>query len=185
MMKEISLNILDVVQNSVTAKSLLTEISVVIDTITSKLSIIIKDSGCGMSETTVANVLDPFYTTRTTRKVGLGLSFFKMGAELTGGNLTIKSKVGIGTTVTAWFFQNHIDCMPLGDMVSTILTLIQGNPEIDFVYRYQVDEHMMVADTREFKTAIEGVPLNEIWVLTFIKEYLEENMAEVNRLGNI
>ena len=147
------------------------------------LTIVIKDNGRGMDEDTLAGVLDPFYTTRTTRKVGLGLSFYKMSAELTGGGLTIESKVGIGTTVTAWFHSGHIDCMPLGDINGTILTLIQGNPTIDFVYQYEVDGHKMVADTREFRTALEGVPLNESWVLTFIKEFLEEKTSEVKRLA--
>ena len=115
MMPEISLNILDVAENSTRAKASLVEITVDTDVAADTLTVVIKDDGCGMTEEQVAQVIDPFYTSRTTRKVGLGVPFFKYAAESTGGSFFIRSQVGVGTVVTAVFVLSHIDRMPLGD----------------------------------------------------------------------
>lgn len=180
MLPEISLNILDVAQNSVRAGAKLTEISVEIDTAADTLSVIIKDNGCGMTPEQVQRVADPFFTTRTTRKIGLGVPFFKMAAENTGGSFSIESEVGKGTVVTAVFGLSHIDRMPLGDMTFTIHSLVTLNRDIDFVYRYSVDGRSFALDTREFREILGGVPLNTPEVSAYIKEYLEENKAEVD-----
>ncbi len=174
-MEELSLNVLDVAENSVRAGATLIEIEIAEARAEETLTIIIKDNGCGMDEKQVASVINPFYTTRTTRKVGLGVPFFKMAAEMTGGSFLINSKPGEGTNVKAVFGLNHIDRMPLGDINSTIITLIQCNPEIDFIYRYKIDENSFVADTRQIKEILEGVPLSEPRVLNFIRGYLTEN----------
>ncbi len=180
MLPEISLNILDVAQNSISAGALLTEISVAIDKSQDKLTVIINDNGCGMNEEQVKSVIDPFYTTRKTRKIGLGVPFFKMAAENTGGSFEITSKVGKGTKVTAVFGLSHIDRMPLGEMTFTVHSLITLNPDIDFLYSYSVNGNGYSLDTREFRQILGNAPLNSTEVSDFIKQYLDENTAEVN-----
>ncbi len=174
-MKELSLNILDITENSVKAGATLTEISIIEKGDT--LTLIIKDDGCGMSDETLKTVENPFYTTRTTRKVGLGIPLLKMAAEQTGGNVKIVSSTATdshGTTVTALFYKNHLDFTPLGDVKETLLTLIQGHPDTDFLFVHQNDNNEARLDTRELRTVLEGVPLNTYEVLQWIKEYLNE-----------
>ncbi len=180
MMPEISLNILDVTENSIRADASLIEIEVAADTRQDTLEVLIRDNGCGMDEAQVKQVIDPFYTTRTTRKVGLGVPFFKQAAEATGGSFEIQSRVGEGTTVRAVFGLSHIDRMPLGDINSTIYTLVVFNDGIDFRYRYAVDGKEFTLDTKEMREMLGGLPFNTPEVSQFIKDYLEENQAEVN-----
>lgn len=180
MMTELSLNVLDVAQNSVKAGATLIEISVIADTALDRLVIIIKDNGCGMTAEQVERVTDPFFTTRTTRKVGLGVPFFKMAAESAGGSFEIESEVGVGTTVTAEFCISHIDRMPLGDMTETMRSLITMNCHIDFLYRYSVDDREFVLDTREFREVLGDVPFDTPEVSGYIREYLEENKNETD-----
>lgn len=180
MMTEISLNVLDVVQNSIRAKASLIQITAVINRLEDRLSITISDDGCGMNEEQIAKVEDPFYTTRTTRSVGLGIPFFKYAAEITGGEFSIHSRAGKGTIVTAIFVLSHIDRMPLGDMTSTMHTLITFNTDVDFVYSYTVDDNTFVLDTREFREILGDVSFDLPDVSTYIKDYLRENEDEVN-----
>lgn len=180
MLPEISLNILDVAQNSIRAGAVLTEISVEIDTASDRLAVVISDNGCGMTEEQVRRVTDPFFTTRTTRKIGLGIPFFKMAAENTGGSFSIESEKGKGTVVTAIFGLSHIDRMPLGDMNFTVHSLVTLNVDIDFLYKYSVDGKSFTLDTREFREILGGVPFNTPEISEYIKEYLAENEAEVN-----
>ncbi|MEG1942613.1 MAG: ATP-binding protein, partial [Angelakisella sp.] len=179
MMQELSLNVLDVAQNSVKAGAPLITITVEEDTAADRMTITIGDNGCGMTEEQVQRVIDPFYTTRTTRKVGLGVPFFKMAAEICGGSFTLESHVGQGTTVTAVFVRSSIDRMPLGDMAATMTALIGGNPSIDFVYTRRIDGRELTADTREFREVLAGVPLDTPEVLAFITEYINENTTEI------
>ena len=176
-MKELSLNILDITENSVKAGATLTEISITESG--NKLIISIKDDGCGMSEDIVRSVVDPFYTTRTTRKVGMGVPLFKMAAEQTGGKLEIISDTGEdhGTTVTAYFYKDHLDFTPLGDVISTVTTLIQGHPDTDFLFTHLIDDKEIRLDTRELRAVLEGVPLNTYDVLEWIRGYLEEQYS--------
>ena len=180
-MTELSLNVLDIAQNSVKAKASLIEISVDISTAENRLVIIIKDNGCGMDEETVKKVIDPFYTTRTTRKVGLGVPFFKMSAEMTGGSFNIASEKGKGTEVTAEYVLDSIDRMPLGDMPATIETLVLYNTDIDFIYRYGVDGEEFELNTVQMKDILGGVPLDTPDVAEYIKEFLRENTETVNK----
>ena len=180
-MTELSLNVLDIAQNSVKAKASLIEISVDISSAENRLTIIIKDNGCGMDEETVKKVIDPFYTTRTTRKVGLGVPFFKMSAEMTGGSFKIVSEKGKGTEVTAEYVLDSIDRMPLGDMPSTIETLVLYNTDIDFIYRYEVDGEGFELNTVQMKDILGGVPLDTPDVAEYIKEFLRENTETVNK----
>lgn len=176
-MKELSLNILDITENSVKAGATLTEISITESG--NKLIISIKDDGCGMSEDIVRSVVDPFYTTRTTRKVGMGVPLFKMAAEQTGGKLEIVSDTGEdhGTTVTAYFYKDHLDFTPLGDVISTVTTLIQGHPDTDFLFTHLIDDKEIRLDTRELRAVLEGVPLNTYDVLEWIRGFLEEQYS--------
>lgn len=180
-MTELSLNVLDVAQNSVKAGAGLIEISVVIDTAEDSMVIEIDDDGCGMSGEQLAKVTDPFYTTRETRSVGLGVSFFKQAAEMTGGGFEITSEVGKGTKVKAVFVLSSIDRLPLGDMGSTVETLVVYNAGIDFIYRYRVDEAEFALSTAEMKEVLGGAPLNAPEVVGYIREFLEENTNECNK----
>ena len=179
MMQELSLNVLDVAENSVRADASLVEITLEEDTAAGWLTIVIRDNGRGMTPEQVQTVIDPFYTTRTTRKVGLGVPFFRMAAQLSGGDLTIQSRVGEGTAVTATFGLTSIDRMPLGDINGTIATLVQCNPGIDWLYTRRKDGREMVMDTRQFREVLEDMPLDSPEVLGFLRDYLAENTAEL------
>jgi len=179
MMQELSMNILDVAENSVRAGATLVEITVNEEPSEDVLSVTISDNGCGMTPQQVENVTDPFYTTRSTRKVGLGVPFFKMAAELTGGKLEIHSTVGVGTAVKADFVRSSIDLMPLGDINETISTLIHCNPLIDFIYTRRFEYEQMTLDTREFRRILDGIELSNPQVSKFIREFLAENTADL------
>ncbi|HCL02333.1 MAG TPA: ATP-binding protein [Lachnoclostridium phytofermentans] len=181
MMPEISLNVLDVAQNSIRADATLIIITVTADRKKDTMTIVIKDNGCGMTKEQITHVLDPFFTTRTTRKVGLGIPFFQYAATSTGGNFSIDSFVGEGTMVTASFILSHIDRMPLGDMTSTMHTLITLNNRIDFLYTYTVDDKSFTLDTREIRMILDGIPLNSPDVSNYIREFLSENKQEVDQ----
>lgn len=180
MMTELSLNVLDVANNSVSARASLIEITVRIQESTDLLTIIICDNGCGMTKEKLSKVDDPFYTTRTTRNVGLGIPFFKQSALSTGGNFIIESAPEVGTKVVATFRLTHIDRMPLGDINSTIYTLITQNLDIDFLYTYELNDKLFQLDTREFRKILGNIPMNAPEVSDYIKEYLEENQHEVD-----
>ena len=180
MLPEISLNILDIAQNSIRAEATVIEISVLVDQGKDTLTVIINDDGCGMTPEQVASVEDPFFTTRSTRKIGLGVPFFRMAALITGGSFEINSEVQVGTKVKAVFVLSHIDRMPLGDINSTIHTLVTYNTNIDFVYTYEFDGESFVLDTRQMKEILGGVPVDSPEVSAYIKEYLDENKKETD-----
>lgn len=180
-MKELSLNILDIAKNSVKAGAdtvyvTLTETD---DTFTMKIS----DNGCGMKPDFLRTVTEPFSTTRTTRKVGMGIPFLKLAAEQTGGSFSIESKhesdypEDHGTVTTAVFFKNSIDFTPLGDIVSSITTLIQGSPDIRWVFSHTSPENEVSLDTQELKEVLGDVPLDNLEVILWIKGYLTEAYA--------
>lgn len=179
-MRELSLNVLDVAQNSISAGASLTEIEVDIKSSANVLTIVIRDNGKGMTPEQLQSVQDPFFTTRTTRKVGLGIPLFKMAAEMTGGSFGIASAVGKGTQVTAEFNLGHIDCVPLGDMCSTVCALIRMNPDLDFRYSYSVDEGSFTVDTRELREILEGVALNTPEVIDWIQGYITEQTEMIH-----
>ena len=136
-------------------------ISVEADFSSDRLTVVIDDNGSGMTPEQVEQVTDPFFTSRSTRKVGLGVPFFKFAAESTGGSFTITSEPGVGTTVTAVFVLSHIDRMPLGDINTTIHTLIVYHPETDFLYQYRYNDCSFVLDTREFRQILgDGIPFD-------------------------
>ncbi len=180
-MKELSLNILDIAENSVKAGATLTEI--LLTERTDELTLVIRDDGCGMTEDVLRSVTDPFYTTRTTRKVGMGVPLLKLEAEMTGGRFSITSRAASehpadhGTTVTAVFVPTHIDCLPLGDVVATVVTLIQGHPDTDFRFLHDLGERQVELDTREMRAVLEDVPLNSYEVLQWIEGSLREQYS--------
>lgn len=183
-MRELSLNVLDIVQNSIKAGATLIGIDILESTDLDRLTIRISDNGCGMSEEQVKSVIDPFFTTRTTRKVGLGVPLFKMEAEMTGGSFTIDSAPGAGTTLTAVFRPSHVDMIPLGDIASVMHLLITCNPEIDFVYirtKTCADgaERHAALDTRELREQLGEVPFSEPEVSAWIRDYLLEMDGEI------
>lgn len=179
-MKELSLNILDVAKNSVTANAKNVYISLVTDS-DGRLTLTIKDDGCGMTDEVVKNVTDPFYTTRTTRKVGLGLPLLKMAAEQTGGELNLWSsteETNHGTTLKATFDTKSIDFMPIGDIVSTVCILIAGSPEIDFLFEDVTDARSVRLDTKELREVLGSqISLAEPEVQAWMAEYLKEQYA--------
>ena len=179
-MTDLSLHVLDIANNSIRAGAALIEVKVQIQRDLDTLTIIISDNGCGMTEDQLKKVEDPFFTTRTTRRIGLGVPFFKMAALSTGGSFCIQSAPGEGSTVTAIFGLAHIDRRPLGDMNSTMYTLITMNTHIDFLYTYVFDGKQFTLDTREFREILNNVPLNSLEVSTFIKEFLNENQNETD-----
>lgn len=181
MMPEISLNILDVAENSVRANASLVEITVDVQPEDDVLTVIIKDDGCGMTKEEAERAADPFFTTRTSRKVGLGIPFFRQAAECTKGSFQIDSEKGKGTTVKAVFRLSHIDRMPLGDISSVIYTLVVFNENISFCYTYRYGEKDFVLDTRSMREILgEEVSFREPEVSAFIKEYLESGKAETD-----
>lgn len=184
-MKELSLNILDITENSTKAKADFVSIEILEDSDTMRITI--TDNGTGMSEQTLLSVANPFYTTRTTRKVGMGIPLFRMAAEMTGGQLTIQSKHidehpdAHGTTVSALLYKNHIDFTPLGDIISTLTTLIQGHPTTDFLFNHKSGDDCVSLDTRELRAVLDGVPLDTFEVLIWIKDNLTEQYLEFKK----
>lgn len=178
-MRELSLNVLDIVQNSISAKATVIEIELLEHIEKDLLEINIFDNGKGMTEEQVKSVIDPFFTTRTTRKVGLGIPLFKMAAEMSGGWLDIKSEVGKGTRVYTSYGYSNVDRMPVGDMNGTVSMLIRMNPDIDFVYTHSINEKSYVLDTRKLREQLDDVPLDTPDVIEWIEEYLKENDAEL------
>lgn len=174
-MEELSLHILDIVQNSITADATLIDVSIIEDSESDELTISVTDNGKGMSEEMVKNVTDPFTTGRTTRRVGLGIPLLKLAAEMTGGCLLIDSKVGEGTKISATFGLTHIDRQPLGDMASTMHQLVIMNENTDFLYTHKVDSNEFLLDTRQIKELLGGVSLSTHEVMVWLLEYLKEN----------
>jgi anti-sigma regulatory factor (Ser/Thr protein kinase) len=178
-MEDISLHILDVAENGIIAGADLIEITVEEDLQKDRLEITIQDNGRGMEPEFVARVLDPFTTTRTTRKVGLGLSLFQQSAQEAEGDLTIDSTPGKGTRVVVFMSHSHIDRKPMGNMAETVTTLIEGNPDVDFVYVHKKDGKNYTLDTREIRSELEEIPMNNPQVVGLIRENLLAGSAEV------
>lgn len=185
-MKELSLNILDITQNSIKAGA--SEIILTLDEDDAGwLTFTITDNGCGMTEETLRRVRDPFYTTRTTRKVGMGISLLQMAAEQTGGGLTITSvhesvdSEHHGTTLSARFDTKSIDFPPLGDIVDTLCVTIQGHPDIDYLYTHTTPTRTVRLSTAELREVLGDVSLGEYEIIEWIRGYLEEQYAATDQ----
>ncbi len=178
-MKELALHILDVAQNSVTAKAANIRIEIQEDTQNNTFIVLIEDDGKGMSEEVLKKVTDPYFTSRTTRHVGMGIPLLKQNAEIAGGSFQITSQLGKGTLVKALFQHNHYDRPPLGDIPGVISIMVSSNPDIDWVYKHSKNGRTFVFDTREVKEVLEGIPLSEPSVNVYLKEMIEENLKEI------
>ncbi|MBN2569785.1 MAG: sensor histidine kinase [Deltaproteobacteria bacterium] len=178
-MLELSMHILDIVENSIRAAATLVEIYINEDTLGDRLTVEITDDGEGMNQTRASKVLDPFFTTKKVRNVGLGLPLFDQAAQTAGGRLSLKTEEGKGTHVLAVFKNSHIDRQPLGSMSDTITALVAGNPDIDFLYTHEKDGLAFTLDTREIRKELDGVSLSNARVLRFIKEFIEEELKEI------
>lgn len=175
-MDELALNILDIAYNSIRAKATLIRIEIEDSQKENRISITIEDNGKGMDSQTVTQVTDPFYTTRSTRKVGLGIPLLKQNAELTGGKLQIVSQANHGTKVDVWFVKNHIDTPVMGNLIETMITLIQADEKIDYELKYKTDEFCFEMKTQDMKEILGDVKITEPEVLMWLKDYMKEGL---------
>ncbi len=178
-MKDISMHILDIAGNSVRAKATKIEIVVKESLQDDFLEIVIKDNGEGMDKETINRAMDPFFTSRTTRRVGLGIPLLQQNAELTGGSLSITSACGQGTTTAALFVRSHIDRPPLGNMAEAISLLMTGNPCINFVYQHSIEDESYEISSQEIIEAMGNVKLSEPFIFKLVKEMIQENLIEL------
>lgn len=178
-MKDLSMHILDIVQNSVRAKASNIFIEITEKPETDKYIISIEDNGCGMNKTEMQQACDPFYTSRTTRKVGLGLSLLKQNAENTNGSFHISSEKNKGTKLKAVFRYSHIDRPILGDITYTLVNLFISTEEINFTYTHKTTNGKFEIKTSEIKKMLDGVPMRTPNVRHFLTEYLSSNLKEI------
>ena len=178
-MKDLSMQILDIVRNSVEANAKDIFVSMKIEP-NNVLTIRFEDNGRGMSPEMVKNVTDPFVTTRTTRKVGMGLSLIKMNAELTGGTLSIESEQGKGTTVSISFNLSHIDCLPFGDLGSVFSMLLGGNPGHNFVFDFSAKDDEFSINSDEIWVMIQETGISQLKMMIFLKEMINKNLKEMD-----
>jgi len=184
-MREIALHLLDIAENSVAAASQNITIQVHEDLLNDRLSAVVVDNGRGMDAETAQRVQDPFYTTRTTRNVGLGIPLLKLAAEQAEGRFNLQSEPGKGTRVEAEFRHSNIDRMPLGDLASTFLTVLISHPQIDWIFKYQVTEkdgniRDFKFESAELKSELQDISLTEPEVLTFVRGMIEEGTEAVS-----
>jgi anti-sigma regulatory factor (Ser/Thr protein kinase) len=179
-MKDLSLHILDIVRNSVVAGAPHIIIGVHIDSTLDCLTIQVQDNGSGMDAMTLEKVTDPFYTTRTTRKVGLGLSLLKANCIATGGDLTLQSEPGMGTSVEAFFSLSHIDRPPIGDLPGTLMTLLMSEESFDLEFHYTIDDQSFDFSTLEIAEMLEGdVDFRDYAIASWIEQYIEEHISQL------
>lgn len=179
-MKELSLHILDITQNSIRAGAALVELCIVEDTLEDLLSITISDDGCGIPKDRLADITNPFVTSRTTRKVGLGLPLFKAAAEGCDGRFTIRSEEGVGTTVEAVFKRSHIDRAPLGNMADTVMTMLLSFNHAELLYIHHYNGRTFEFDTRQIKAILEAEDLlTDPEVLGWIRGYVAEGLEGI------
>ncbi|MDL2289296.1 ATP-binding protein [Clostridia bacterium OttesenSCG-928-F22] len=178
-MKELSLHILDIIQNSIKANASFIQLEILECPSRNELNIRIEDNGCGMDEATLKKARSPFGTSRTTRKVGLGIPMFEQSAIATGGSFEITSQVGVGTVVTARYVLDSIDRAPMGDIAGTVHSLVMMNTSLDFRFLYQFETEKFLFDTREVREVLGDVPLNAPDVAAWIKENLYDGIQEL------
>lgn len=183
MMKDFAMHIMDIAQNSVSAGASLIELLIEESAATDCLTMVIRDNGKGIPADMLSKVTDPFVTSRTTRKVGLGLPLLKQHADSTGGSLSIESAEGAGTTITATFGLTHLDRQPFGDIAGTVVLLAAANPEIRFVYEHKTPSGEYRFDTDEVNEMLEGMSISEAPVIRFLREMISENLKEIKISG--
>jgi len=172
-------HILDIAENSIRAGAKLIEISIEEDSQDDLLTIEIKDNGKGMNQDVIKKVLDPFYTTKTVRRVGLGLPLLKDAAERADGTFQIKSQENSGTIVKTTFGLHHLGRQPLGAIINIIIILIISNSEVDFFYKHRHNDRQFEVDTREIRKEIEDIPLNNPEIIKYIRGVIEEGLHDI------
>jgi len=182
-MRDISMHMMDIIQNSISAKATTIEISVLANHNDDLLEIKIKDNGCGMKKDFADNVTDPFVTTRTTRKIGLGIPMMKESAIAAGGSFNISSDESKGTTIIADFKISNIDRIPLGDVAETVSEVIMAKPDIRYKLDIKSNKDIYEFDTDKIKEVLRGVSIAEIDVIGWIKENIEEGIKST--LGGV
>jgi hypothetical protein len=182
-MIELSLHVLDIAENSTRAGAKNVYITIVEDTLKDLLSLEIRDDGTGMPGEILEKAMDPFFTSKKVRRVGLGLPMLAQAAEQAGGSLKLESELGKGTRVHVEFQLNHIDRQPLGDMAGTLATLIAGNDKVDFIYSHRHDDGEFLLDTREIRGELEDVPLSHVSVLNYIRQQIKEGLKEIKAIS--
>jgi len=183
-MEDLSLHVLDIAENSIAAGAKHVEIRVQENHRKDLLSIEITDDGCGMRGDMLQKATDPFFTTRTTRRVGLGLSLFEQAAKAAGGEFKIVSSPGVGTKVTGVFQYSHVDRQPLGDMEQTLLALIVGNPQIELTYLHQNDDSQVSFSTGEIQAQLGDMPINSPQGISAVRKSLEQVRQQVRSLAS-
>lgn len=178
-MRELSLHILDIVQNSITAGASEITVEISEDISANELKISITDNGCGMDEETLARVNGTFTSSRTTRKIGMGIALFRAAAELSDGQLVLTSQKGVGTSTVATFRHDSIDRMPLGDISGTMMLLAAKALNFDLIYRHVWCGSEFVFSTKDIKEILEDSPIDSPEVLQYIQEYIHENLTEL------
>jgi hypothetical protein len=178
-LRELSLHILDIVQNSIAAKAKNIEIYITESEEEDRLTLIFRDDGKGMTEKEADRVTDPFFTSRTTRRVGLGIPMLKATAQACGGDVAIRSVVGKGTEIRADFILSHIDLPPLGDMVSTLIALITGAQAVQFKYERRSDQERFAFTTAEMREILGDLSFSDPEVLNWLQDFLEEGEQSV------
>jgi len=178
-LREISLHIIDIAENGIAAGADLIEIKISELRLKNLLEITIRDNGRGIPPELINRVTDPFFTTRTTRRVGLGLSLLKDATKRCGGGFNIASREGKGTKISASFELDHIDLAPIGDLAGSIMCLIMGNPGVDFIYTHEYNRRSFTIDTRDIRKKLDGVPINRPEVLRFIEDVIKESGREL------
>lgn len=183
-MRDFSLHIMDIIENGLNGGATLIGLTVVEERKNNWLRITITDNGRGIPEDMLKKVLDPFYTTRITRRVGLGLSLFREASKRCDGEFSIISEEGKGTQVDATFRLDHIDLPPMGDLASTMTTLIVGNQGVDFVYAHEVEGDTFQLDTRDIRKELDGVEISHPQVVKYIGDTIRESLDELRKGGN-
>lgn len=176
MMDDICAHITDIVANSLSAGAKNVLVSIELSKTRNILSLKISDNGKGMDKETAAKVVDPFYSTKTGRKVGLGIPLLKGTAETCGGSFTLSSNAGVGTEIEVSFLLDHPDLPPLGKLKDTILILSVSNPEVNFSFKIKTDERDFLFDTEEINKILDGLPIHDPEVIKFLTNYLDENL---------
>jgi anti-sigma regulatory factor (Ser/Thr protein kinase) len=182
-LENLSLHVLDIVENAISAKAKKIEILVMEEPGENRLTIEIRDDGIGMDEEASKKAADPFFTTRTSRKVGLGLSLLAQAAKEAGGTLRIESNLGKGTSVTATFQYHHIDRKPLGSMVETMMTLLLGNPELNISYTHKKEGGSYTLSSQWLKEQFQHRSLTNPEVIQWVKKHLQEGLAQIGVQG--
>jgi hypothetical protein len=178
-MLELADHILDIAENSIRAGARVVEIVINEDSAKDLLTIEISDNGSGMTKEEIKKVEDPFYTTKTVRRVGLGIPLLANAAKMAGGSLTLKSAKGKGTKLAATFALSHLDRQPMGNITTTMLTLIAGNSGVDFIYKHRHSDRRFTLDTRQIRKEIEDVPINHPEIIKYIRGVIDAGLREI------